>query len=329
MKKTFLIILILLSVSVIIFLAINAQQGSGSSYSLHYASGPAICEAPTHAALEKGFFSEEGIEVDVKIFPDGKTALSSLFEGEVQLAGVMATPVVKESFRRNDFRVIAVVEHPKFHHLLVNVNQITGPKDFAGKRIGVTRGTSGAYFMHAYSRTNKLNPADLHIFNFTGEEMVTAMSNREIDAMFSWNPYTSEVKKQMGRQVEYLDNHQMIQPSWIIVGKTQFILDNPEVIENFLRGLKKGVGFANKYPEELIAIHARISEQDKSYLEASTIRGKFLLSLPQELLLDMENQAHWLISASDSLTADLPVYLDLIYTDAMRNVSPETVTLIK
>lgn len=296
---------------------------------LTYASGPAIIEAPAHAAFQKGFFKEHGIVLDLKIYPDGKTALSSLLKGEVQLAGVMATPVVYESFRRNDFRIIAVVEHPKFHHLLVNKKRISSATDLKGKKVGVTFGTSGEYLMHSYLVSNEINFDEIEIYDLTGNEMVKAFINGNIDAMFSWNPYINEVKNQMGQQVNLLDDFQFVPPSWVIVGIQQFVEENPATIENFLRGLKKGIVFANENPEGLIVLHEKVSGKDKSYLVPSEIAGRFQLTLQQELLLDLEKQARWVISKTDTLKENMPDYLNLISLEAMQKVSPEVVTLIK
>ena len=138
---------------------------------IRYASGPAIIEAPAHAAYKKGFFKNTGLQVNLKILPDGKTALSKLLEDKYDLAAVIATPVVIQSFHRKDFSIIAVVEHPKFHHLLVNNYRINSLQDLKGKKIGVTPGTSGEYYMHSFLLANEIPEDKIEKTFYTFEQL--------------------------------------------------------------------------------------------------------------------------------------------------------------
>lgn len=299
-----------------------------SAHKIVYASGPAIIEAPAHVAFYNNYFEQREINLDFKIYPDGKTSLSKLFAGEVDLAGVMATPVVKESFNRKDFRIIAVVEHPKFHHLLVNKKIISAPADLKGKNVGVTKGTSGEYLMYSYLIQNEINPDEIELLDLPGPDLVQAMEQGKIDAVFSWNPYIREIKNNMDNVTE-LESSQLVPPSWVIVCMKQFIAENPPVVENFLKGLKKGVEFLNTNPDKAIAIHLEIGGLESSGINSKDIENEFALTLQQQLLLDLEKQARWILSQKDTINLELPNYLDFIYPDAMAKISPDAVTLIK
>ena len=61
-------------------------------------------------ALENGYLSAEGLEIDVKTYPSGKRALlDGLFTGDVDLVSASDAPIVFNSFARQDFSVIASI----------------------------------------------------------------------------------------------------------------------------------------------------------------------------------------------------------------------------
>ena len=55
----------------------------------------------------------------------------------------------------------------------------------------------------------------------------------------------------------------------------------------------------------------------------------FVVSLPQALIIAMEDEARWRIENKLTDKTTVPNYLDFIYTDALEAVNPEAVTVIR
>jgi NitT/TauT family transport system substrate-binding protein len=53
-----------------------------------------------------------------------------------------------------------------------------------------------------------------------------------------------------------------------------------------------------------------------------------MLTLPQALLLAMEDQARWMIENKLTSQTAIPNYFDYIYLDGLKAVKPEAVTII-
>lgn len=94
---------VLLIIAATVIISNSEKTAISDIVDVRYASVPAIVEAPAHIAYAKGFFYEEGLDVEMKLNPDGKTSLDQLFAGTVDIASVMATHVVFRSFERDDF----------------------------------------------------------------------------------------------------------------------------------------------------------------------------------------------------------------------------------
>jgi len=72
-------------------------------------SATSILPSMIHIAEEKGYFLEQGIDVVIEGFPTGKAAMEATFNGEVDMGTVADTPIVFNSFERDDFAVFATI----------------------------------------------------------------------------------------------------------------------------------------------------------------------------------------------------------------------------
>ena len=106
-----------------------------------------------------------------------------------------------------------------------------------------------------------------------------------------------------------------------------YVRDNPETIEKFSRAISKAENFARENSQASIDIHAQVSGVDRDIIATLFDDMAFNLSLDQNLLLDLEDQARWIISYGYT-DKKVPNFLDYIYPDALRKVKPEAVTVI-
>ncbi|MCF8302765.1 MAG: ABC transporter substrate-binding protein [Bacteroidales bacterium] len=297
---------------------------------LKYASGPIVIETPVHVALEKGIFSSHGLEVFVELNPDGKTSLDRLFKDSVDIAAVMATPVVYNSFSRKDFRIIAKTEHGSFHSMVANKKSgIRKPSDLAGKKVGVTKGTSGEYFMNSFLISHNMLPSDLKLHYLKGPALVKSMKENRLDAIFSWEPYISYAERELKGNAISFPSPQLVQPSWLMVTMSSFLDGHPELITRFIKSLSKAIDFVNTNKQQSLDIHTNFVGIDREVAKSVLMDMRFNLSLDQELILDLENQARWLKRLDYAEEQPIPDYLELIHTGALNEVRPHQVTIIK
>src|SRR5512135_1873787 len=63
--------------------------------------------SPVWLAENKGYFQEEGLQVEIREFTSGQAALETMLtEKGVGLATASQTPVIFNSFHRNDYAII-------------------------------------------------------------------------------------------------------------------------------------------------------------------------------------------------------------------------------
>ena len=139
-------------------------------------SATSLLPALVHIADEKGYFLDEGIDAHITGYPTGKAALAALFNGEVDVATVAETPIVVNSFDRNDFAIFVTILDSAQHSkaLARKDRNINAPQDLIGKKVATTIGTTAHFFMATFFALNGLDTADIEIVDLQPGGMVQA-----------------------------------------------------------------------------------------------------------------------------------------------------------
>ena len=308
------------------------KQGepSGKLTKITFGTVPAIVEASSHVAYEKGYFKDEGRDVKLIMNPDGKTSLQMLFDGKADIVNVMGTPVVYASFDRDDFYIIGNIRHSKIHFAVARKDRgIHKASDLKGKKVAVTKETSGEFFMDSYLIYNGIAPSELEVVYMDAPTMVDAIKKGEVDAMFCWSPFPFLAEKLLGENAVVLPSETIVPGSWLVVVKKEFAREHPDILKKFLMGILKAEQFTTEHREEAISIHARVSGVDRGIVSNLFEKMKLDLCLDQALLSDLEDQARWAIRYHYTDKTQVPNYLDSIHPGPLREIKPDAVTVIK
>lgn len=293
-------------------------------------SGPAIVEVLTHVANDKGFFKENSLDATVQINPDGKTALQNLFDGNADIIQVMATPVVYASFKRNDFFILGKIRHSKIHFAVARADRgIRNASDLRGKRLAVTKGTSAEFFMDSFLVYNDINPSELDIYHMGAVEMVEAIDNGKVDAMFCWSPFPLIAQKRLGPNGLVLPSRSIVPASWLIIAKKDFTKQNFDIVKKYLQSLYRAEQFVAANREEAVRIHSKAGGVALPVVSELFQKMTLELALDQALLDDLEDQARWIIRYQYTDQTRVPNFLEAVFEKALKEVKPSAVTIIK
>jgi NitT/TauT family transport system substrate-binding protein len=136
------------------------------------ATGPAT--GPIYVASEKGYFSEEGLNVTIVPLTSGRLALDALFAGKAQVATAAETPLALAAFQKHGFSIIATMtESP--HKLVALKSKISAPADLKGKTVSTLKGSAGEFWMYSYLKANGLSASDVKFVNLQPTDAVAAL----------------------------------------------------------------------------------------------------------------------------------------------------------
>lgn len=313
-----------------LFIQDSSQKYSGPMEKVTLTAYPDYAFS-VYVAKEKGFFEKEGLDVNIKTFESGRLAMNSLENGEADIATAADFVFVRDSFDRKDIRIFSVATISDNTHELVARRDkgIENILDIKGKKIGVTKKSSGEFYFGNLLIENKLHLTDVELIDLKPSEMAIVLERGDIDAVVTWEPIVSKIKKNLGQEIVSFPAQGDQDVYFLLITRQEYIDKSPEVLERFTRAMIKTEEFIKVHPLETEEFMRTKFNYDIEYIQLTWQKFKISVELTQMLLLAMDNQARWIIANNLTGATEIPNYLDYIYTDALEKVKPEAITIIK
>lgn len=285
--------------------------------------------ASVFIAHEKGFFRDEGLDAALLTNKSGHLGLADVLSGKADFATLGETPIARAAVAGKPVSVVATISEIDRAILIIARKDrgILKPYDLRGKKIGVTIGTTGDFFLHIYLTTSHVNPKDVRIIDIAPDKMVEALLSGEVDAVSTWSPYTLTLQNKLGDDGLVLDEPGLYSMTWNIAVKKELTVNNPDVIVRFLRAIIRANRFITEHPAEARAIIAKNIGMETSAIEKEWDNYHPRAVLDQSLILTLEDQVRWMIKRDSGKAGFVPNFIDFIYTGGLRAVQPEAVSI--
>jgi ABC-type nitrate/sulfonate/bicarbonate transport system substrate-binding protein len=282
-------------------------------------------------ALRNGYFEEYGLNVTMTEQSLGKFSLQEVFDGKADIATVAEMPVMKNSFKRDDIRVLATIHTSSTNVKIIarKDHGINAAGDLKGKRVGTTVGTVGEFFLFSFLLHAGLGAEDIKLVDKDPSGLSEALRAGEIDAFSLREPHVFRAQEELGNKAITLPLSGAYTATFNVVSLSDFIERKPHLVKRLLQALLQAEEFVKNNREETIDIISQDLQLDRGYLDGTWEESKFTLALDQSLILTMEDEARWAIKNNLTSAKKVPNYLDLVYLDALEAVKPEAVTIIR
>ena len=284
-------------------------------------------------AESKGYFQEEGINVTIKEYDSGKASFHAMIRDNASdISTVAQTPIMFNSFKQNDFAIIAAMVHSD-NDVKVLARQdkgIKNPLDLKGKKVGMTKGSTGQFFLDLFLTYKGLTFSEVEAIDFGPADLPQALADGQVDAICTWEPHIMHAKELLGEKAFLLSIEAIYREDFYFVVTDNFIENNPGVLRRFLKAIEKGEEFIQENKEESIDIvYKRLKLHKGPCAPLIWDMFNFELILDQSVLTSLEDEARWAIRVGLTDKKEVPNYLDFIYMDALDEVKPEAVTIIR
>ena len=214
---------------------------------------------PVIVALEKGFFRQEGVNVEFIPFRGGPDLLKAVLSGDVLIGVTGSTDILV--FREAGSPIKMIATHTEGNHFTLNVApDVSAVGDLKGKAIGITRaGSSTWIFARMMAKQQGWDPdRDVKIVALGAlDAQVAALSRKEI-AAFVWGDGGAVTELQGKSKV--LMRLDRFTPQWISqidYASEDAIRKDPETIKKGLRGIFRALRFMKEHPEDAAPLAAK------------------------------------------------------------------------
>jgi ABC-type nitrate/sulfonate/bicarbonate transport system substrate-binding protein len=293
-----------------------------------------LLTAPIWVAENRGYFQDEGLTVEIKDFDSGKTALTTMLDAgntqDLDIITVAQTPVMFNSFTRNDYQIIAamVTSEDDVKVLTKKQNKISVATDLRGKKIGVTEGSTGQFFLGLFLSYNDILYTDVDVINLNPRDLPQAVADGNVDAIVTWEPHILNAQKLLEDDALILPSEGIYREDFYFVAGREFISNNAEALKGFIRAIEKAENFIYSNKDDSITIVSERLGIERSLVVSLWDTFHFQLLLDQMILITLEDEAKWAIENKLTDATEIPNYTDYIYVDALAEVKPEAVGII-
>lgn len=223
--------------------------------------------APIYAAMEKGYFEEEGIKLNIQ-YPANVTDPLTLVAAKQADLGLYYQQETLKSQVNQNVPVISLGAYLQTaNQVIISLKEqnITEPKDLVGKTMGYASTELEIVNMKEAVKYQGGNPEQVKLVDI-GFDILTALTTKKVDAVSgAFINHEVPVLLQDGFDINYFAVEDFGVPQSygvILVGNQEAYTDNPEKYEKFLKALTKGFEFTKNHPEEALQIVLDAQEAD-------------------------------------------------------------------
>lgn len=226
-----------------------------------------------YVALDKGFFHQQGLDVQIlqsgdpgpaQLVAAGKVDFGVSYQEEVTNARAADIPIVS---------LAAVIQHNTSGFASLKKDGITGPKDLEGKRYGGWGSPAEHAVIEAVMKKGGADPAKVQMIDIGAADFFSVIG-KEVDftwIFYGWDGIQAELKGiplniMMLREFDpALDYY-----TPLIIASEKTIAERPELAKKFIAAASQGYVWATEHPDEAAEILLKHApELDAQLVKAS------------------------------------------------------------
>ncbi len=239
-----------------ILLSLMVGGGAGAE-TLKLGHSTWVGYGPLYVAKEKGFFTEEGLEVELIVMEDPKLRFAALAAGQLDAAVTTVDTMLNYLSDQQGYRYLFALDDSKGGDGIVADKEIQTVADLKGKSVAYAEGSVSQFYLGVLLKEAGLSFADVETQNMTAGDAGAAFVAERVDAAVTWEPWLTR-----GKQSPH--GHVLVNSSTSPGLITDMAMTTPEKLEArksefeaLYRAWIKAVEFQKTNTDEADAIMAR------------------------------------------------------------------------
>lgn len=222
----------------------TADTGDLKTVSIQIDGSAVPYYAPLYLAQEKGFFAEEGLNVEF-YYAAAADIVKNVAAGNVEFGFPNADAVVAAKAQGIPVKVVHTTYQEGLGAIIFGSDSgIVTPADLAGKKVAVTSLGSANYFqLQAALESEGLSVDDVEVEIVGTGAILTALTEGQVDAIVFSKLRTIELNNQ-GYAASEITCDQFL-PSFgnVLVAGDSLVNEDPETVDGFCRALNKSIEY--------------------------------------------------------------------------------------
>jgi ABC-type nitrate/sulfonate/bicarbonate transport system substrate-binding protein len=324
------VIILVIAIVVSSFVYLNIQKPYiGNVETITLGVYPSEYNSLIYIAKDQQYFAANGLNVTLKEYPSGATAVRGMINGEVEVSTASEFVVANNVMQKAKIWAIGSTCKYLNQYVVARTDKgISSVSDLEGKKIGVSLGTAQQFYLGRYLELNGVDQSQVTLVNVNFAEAPNALANGNVDAVITFQPYINEIQSLLGNKTmawsaqadQFGYFGQICTQDW---GAT-----HSDLIVRFLKALVQAQNFNLDHPNQAIDLVAKDLNYTNSYINSVWSDYQFSVTLDQSFIVLLQDEARWLISNNLTNATAIPNFSNYVYTDGLKSVNPGAVNII-
>jgi NitT/TauT family transport system substrate-binding protein len=235
---------------------VSSPSASPSSVSAPLVSGDIswIGYSGNYVAIKKGFFEQEGLNVQNKFFANSSDQITALLAGKLDTAWLSSGDAIQAAEKDPSLKMIYLLDYSDGADGIIGRN-IATPKDAKGKSIARENLLFVKVLLQAYLKQGGLTEKDLKVQDIPASDAGTAFAAKKVDMAVTFEPFLTKNAKLGGGNVVFSTKDTNLIADVIVV-RDKLIQTRKKDLQAYLRAVDKAVKLMNAADPEAIKISA-------------------------------------------------------------------------
>ena len=250
-------------VGIIAFIGLTQASVDDSQNKIRVAFFPSVVHAVPIIGMETQTFTNNldgDLNIQVKIFDSGPQVIESIFSNSIDIAYVGPGPAINGFLKSdgNDLKILAGAASGGASFVVQKNSGLDLIENYSGKRIAAPQisNTQDVSLRH-YLAQNGLNTAekggDVFVLNIANPDIYTLFAKGDIDGAWIPEPWATMLVEELDGvrlfdENEFWPENQF--SSVLLIGRSDYIEKNPEIIKKWINANEKTVQWINNNPDE-------------------------------------------------------------------------------
>ncbi|MBW4655036.1 MAG: ABC transporter substrate-binding protein [Kaiparowitsia implicata GSE-PSE-MK54-09C] len=236
--------------------------------------------APIGVAIEKGYFAEEGLDIQFEPGSGSADAITKVASGAFDMGLGDINSLMEFNVNNPDTPVRAVAiyyNQSPMAIMALDESDITEPSDLENKTLGIPAGSATRRLLPLFAEASGLNLEAVDVPAIESRLQQTLLLTKEIDAIAPFTISALPNLAEAGYPEERLNIFRFKDYGLDLYGNSvlvpaSYLESNPEVVRGFIRALTRGLRDTLNDPDEAIEIMSQFDDLFEIPLERERLQ---------------------------------------------------------
>ena len=211
-----------------------------------------------YVAQEKGYFADQGLDVDIQMPADTNDSLKLVAAGKIDLALSYQPQILLARGENIPVRSIAaVVRHPLVHLLTEANGNVSSPKDLDGKTVGYSSIPLYEAMVRTMISKDGGNPDNINLVD-VGFDLIPSLASGQADAiMGGFINHEQLILEKEGHAMKSINPVDYGVPDYyelVLTASEAGIEAKKDQLTRFVKAVQEGQKYVTEHPEEALSI---------------------------------------------------------------------------